>query len=845
MANRWEVSGFNPSTPRTGYCDSSLIVLGGSGITISPGFMRRTYINLAPHDILYVTIQFLLSGTWQSSDWFYIDIDGVSSRKWSLGPQITTIHNKQCLGVPSLLKFVIGKVFHTASHVTLTVYFSVKQGASSGIPSIGLHDVAIISKYRQEGDAQGFNLNIADSTLPDGTECDENQYSLGPNLGCTSCSSTFCDICTGIKSVECYRPGWGTYYNSAGRFSSCYPKCAFCTGPEPNACLQCLTSYVLDYKTHTCQQQQQQQQQQCVAPYKVVGSAIQKCLLKCDTSQYLYWNNTCRDTCAFPLQTDVVYGTQQCAFPCNTAYSEFLFRDGSCSSTCPATFFQRNEDGYRFCDTCLPDYYYYPDDGSCALECIYPYIITDKIYCRLDLSPDDLKTAQTMAATADLAGQTSSICSTILGFLNPSDPSAFGTSSLTKMLFYTRYMRLRYSPTLQKVLDEQKISKPSVGFLCQAQDLLKQHVTDLSLPGKFDHYKLHSSFLVNFFQPMLLLLLVLAIIFILYLIIWACKPGNILRKISEKARDTLQWNFLISYFMSHYDEVILYSSLEIRLAGSNLDLLLDILSFLASLMMLIVILCISVITILMIRSLRRHISNTEGVLRAQKTLDFKHRYRQYQITYDAFRDSHFTQQSFFFIFTARLIIFHIIIAGPIDHPFVQAILIMIMSIFMLLYLCIRYPIKSKPKLAQYIVQEVILLVVNTCVLTTASLDRAGAEAIATRRIMGGIFLYCNFILTFLVPAIMVLLAVSKLVTMIKRRTNADKTADMNAHNNVLIVYPPRNPQVETSFSTAIHNNSSIKLVKAEKSHVQADGSSFQSSNISFSADTKERGNSWA
>ena len=541
------------------------------------------------------------------------------------------------------------------------------------------------------------------------------------------------------------------------------------------------------------------------------------------------------------MQTDIVYGTQQCAFPCNTAYSEFLFWDGSCSSTCPSTFYPRNENGYRFCDTCLPDYYYYSDDDSCRLECVYPYIIIDKVYCRLDLSPSDVKKAQAMAAIADRAGQGSIICSTILSFLNPGDPSTFATSSLTKMLFYTRYMRLQYPPVLQKVLDEQKINRPSIGFLCQAQDLLKQHVKSLPLPGKFDHYKLHSSFLVNFFQPMLLLLLALVVILILYFIAWVCKPGNILKKISEKARDTLQWNFLITFLMSHYDEAILYGSFELRLASSNLDLGLRLLSFLTSLVMLIVILCISIITIIMVRSLIRQISKTEGILRTQKTIDFRHRYKQYQVTYDTFKDSHLTQQSFFFIFTARLIIFHIIIAGPIDHPFAQAILIMTMNTLMLLYLCVRCPIKEKSKLAQYIIQEAILLMVNTCVLTIASLDLAGVESLSTRRMMGDIFLYCNFLLAFLVPVIMVLSVTSKLITMVKSRMKVNKIPETIVNNNVLMIHPPRNAIVGSSPSTNIHNNSSSKLIQAEKSYMQADGSSFKPSNISFLAETEKGG----
>ena len=77
------------------------------------------------------------------------------------------------------------------------------------------------------------------------------------------------------------------------------------------------------------------------------------------------------------------------------------------------------------------------------------------------------------------------------------------------------------------------------------------------------------------------------------------------------------------------------------------------------------------------------------------------------------------QQSFFLIFTLRLMVFHIVIASLIHYPLIQAVLTIAMNIFMLLNLCITTPLKDRLKLGQHITQEAILSVVNTCVLIVA------------------------------------------------------------------------------------------------------------------------------
>ena len=727
--------------------------MGGSGIVISSGYMKKTFINLAPHDILYISFQFVLSGDWQPNDSFSVDIDGVSSTSWSLGPQITSMADKDCedMHSKSLVSYVIGKVLHTVGRVTATIHFSISETTGATKPSIRIRDFTVMARYSQPGDMEGFYVTIGDNTLQSSTKCNPFNYRSGSS--CKPCTTTNCGLCNGVGDVNCARSDWATFHSGSG-YSQCTVNCAFCIDSTDNSCVQCYEGYVLDFN-NMCQTS-------CTPPYQPRGRNAKKCLMPCNANQYLYWNNTCRESCNPPLKIDDT--TQQCTYPCNKAYDDFLYWNGSCLATCP--FIQRNEYGYAFCNRCAEGHFVYPDNrGICKLSCNHPYVVKDIVYCSLDLPQSDLEQARTMSNITSITSQALSVSCFLLNLVNPSDPSAFTLMAITKMLLYTRYMDLKYPPKLQSVLDQQTISQPSIKFLRNAQDLLKNHLASTPLAARFDHYGLHSSFLINFLQPLFILLAILATTLILCLTKYWYKSQNTFRALVCKTIDSLMWNVLIALSISSYDGIILYASLEIRSTSSTDGSFVYILSYMTAMTMLLVVFLISAKTISIISRLREaKDQQPSAALRTQALTEFKNQNKIYLVLYEAFKDSHLSQQSFFLLFTGRLILFHIVIANLVYYPFIQAILIFIMNVVMILYLLIRLPIKEKLKCVQQILQEVILLVVNVCVLVIASLDLSEKLDISTRVAAGTIILYCNLILSILGPTFTVLLIIVQLLT---------------------------------------------------------------------------------
>ena len=781
--------------------------MGGQNIIMSSGYMKRTFKNLAPHDILYVSFQYVVSGDWQPNDYFSVDIDGIYSTSWKLGSKLKSITVSPCAGwsTMTIRSYVVGKVFHSVGSVTLTIRFSVTNVNVANIPSIGIRDVIVLARFRQPEDTQGLYVTIQDSAIPNTTKCNLNRYFPTPTSSCTTCSITNCGRCIGLGDSNCMGPSWATFYTGSG-YSSCAANCAFCTGPTASDCLQCSSGYTLDYD-NVCQLA-------CTPPYVMRGNNVKKCLMPCDTAQYLYWNNTCRDSCDFPLQIDDP--NQQCIYPCNKKYAEFLYWNGSCLPTCP--FIQRNENGYAFCNACPDGYFIYPDDGvTCKLGCNYPYIVTDIILCKLDLSENELKGTKTVSTTNRISNSILGIGSFLLSLLDPSDPSAFTLVTIVKMLLYTRYMNLAYPSKLQSVLDQQNPNQPSLQFLKDAQGLIKDHLPKISIPERFGHYKLHSNFLVNFFQPLLILLSIVAMILIFDLINCFSKPESKFKPLVRKALEILKWNLLISLVVSNYDGIILYTSLEFRSTSNTFYSVLYTFSYLTSIVALLVIVGVSVITVYIISSFRSIIRQTNESVHDQRLADFKSRNKGYQVVYEAIKDSNPLQQSFFLIFTGRLIVFHILIASLIYSPFIQAVIIFLMTALMMLYLLMRTPIKDKVRLGQQIIQELILLLVNTCVLVIASIDLSVRADSLTRRIAGEIILYCNLLLSLLGPVFIVLLVILKLLAMRRRIKISSEFSVVAITTNTVsisVADQQRGQDREPSFSQ-MNNESTIQLVQTQ------------------------------
>ena len=79
------------------------------------------------------------------------------------------------------------------------------------------------------------------------------------------------------------------------------------------------------------------------------------------------------------------------------------------------------------------------------------------------------------------------------------------------------------------------------------------------------------------------------------------------------------------------------------------------------------------------------------------------------------------------MFLTRALLFNLIIANLYHYPFAQSILINILTILMFSYLVVKRPLKNLLELVQLFLNEILVIIVNVCVLIIAIMDKAGIK----------------------------------------------------------------------------------------------------------------------
>ena len=88
-------------------------------------------------------------------------------------------------------------------------------------------------------------------------------------------------------------------------------------------------------------------------------------------------------------------------------------------------------------------------------------------------------------------------------------------------------------------------------------------------------------------------------------------------------------------------------------------------------------------------------------------------------------------------------VFHLIIAYLYEHPIVQACLIVFIGLVLIVYLAICRPFRRIVNLFQLITYELIILIINLCVLALAIMDHNDDQDQEKRDLLANIIIYCN------------------------------------------------------------------------------------------------------
>ena len=784
--------------------------LGGPSCLSLSGYIERTYYGFSTHDILYFGFQIILGGTWQPSDSFSLYFDGSILKTFYPHQAVSLYSTASCSTAYNTVLYseVGGKVLHTNSLLTFRLSWGFQ---GPGSPFIAIKDLTISFATKTPTDLEEAYLMVANTALPYSSACTVGQYYDTITGSCEGCDPV-CQSCFGKDTTQCYRTLWHGAYDGTTSFG-CFSDCYNCWGPANNQCKWCPPLEVLD-QTNVCQSS-------CTLPYVQYGDgSIHACLLPCASNEYRLWNNTCGASCNPPLVSTLDPNGNTCSYPCGLSINSFLSWDGTCLSTCLPPHYVRDDNNYRFCDACQPGYFMYQngaclpscdplftitligssnfcnypclssqylfEDGSCLATCPTPYAITVKMSFNFCNTVTDSDISSSPRST-DMDGidkiqeglsQVLTSCVILAIFLNIATPTAtIYPVIIVNMLQYLKFLDILYPPRLQYMLDSSL--DISLNIVTHFPKSLEVYVPNHTIPRRFARYNIRSSFLVNFWSSGLTFLILLLVVFLVQILEHFTSKYHKLNSLIRRVRQELRWNLCLITFIPYYKNIVVFTSLELRTV--HLNAFLPVLSLLYCIFMNVVAIVVIIKIIKVIKtawdSYKTQSNKPSGSKTFLAEIQTSRTLKDYEVVYKDYKHHSLLQQSFLFYTVVRLYVFFLIIGYMFDHPVAQMVLILIINLVMLAYFSLIRPHQRKIQLAECLVGEVALLIVNICTLALSILDTMGAEAIVSRVRLGNAIIGINLSLIMgscLILLIKIGLQLSKMYKHMRNRRLARK-----------------------------------------------------------------------
>jgi len=341
-----------------------------------------------------------------------------------------------------------------------------------------------------------------------------------------------------------------------------------------------------------------------------------------------------------------------------------------------------------------------------------------------------------------------------------SGSSSGATAAISGKVFSNiKYINISYSSELQNALETWTPNYISFGFNDNMPDSIETRFVNSSVPYVFSKHQVNSCFLINFWEPLIMLVLLILLLVIVLLADWAISYW-------KKDKRSLQYrvitrvkvmilNFLIVQLYGLYGDVVFFALIEFQ--NQRLTPGLNLLSVFAIVILGGAMLLGFFLHLNLLKRYQNLKNNFGGNAETKQHFDnWIKDHAGIQVIFGDFKDYSLIHQSFLLIMTIRDILFSLILSTLFNHPLVECILILLMNIAMLVYLLIRRPFREKIGQIQQVVLELITMVVNVSVLILAVFDARNSEAFDQRKTIGKLLIVINMVFNFAIVGFMLL-----------------------------------------------------------------------------------------
>ena len=506
---------------------------------------------------------------------------------------------------------------------------------------------------------------------------------------------------------------------------------------------------------------------QCDSPLSPRTSAgLKYCDYPCpesSSSSYLYWNASCLTNCDAPLQSRTTSDNKQyCDFPC-TLTTDYLYSGGSCSSTCDSPLVSKTEGNRKFClNVCDPsDFAYW--NGSCLSTCPSPFTQKTEnfnLYCNppcydsdgeyyyeeLQACHDECK----LPAYIDnkegylrcLIFETSTTGSSLsdMFLYAPLEANTITVVKLVKVMQYVKYLDINMPPRLQRLGISKGRNVLSFSSGIKMSSALQEQFPKEALQYVYLKNDLHSSFLVNYWEDLMNIIIVIGLACLFLILEKICRAFDwaIPEVVCQILRVVTKWNFALMVFAINTDDIILFAALEFKSlnlpASNGVSLAIAVMSICA-------VIVLSAITYLYVAK----VTKKKLVLRGRWNY-LQRSSEDFQVLFRGFRDNSTLCQLFFILYMLRIGIPMLLAVCLEVTPIGNTILQVILSLAVLTLLLKKKPFIKKINHSQLVIFESVVLLMNFSMFLLTILSMVGMSHTKGANVLGDIVIVGNDII---------------------------------------------------------------------------------------------------
>ena len=209
----------------------------------------------------------------------------------------------------------------------------------------------------------------------------------------------------------------------------------------------------------------------------------------------------------------------------------------------------------------------------------------------------------------------------------------------------------------------------------------------------------------------------------------------------QKLKLIFRWNFWLMVFGGNIDSVVIPSSLEFRTL--HITSFASAMSFTLCMFMNIVTIYVIGMIVYVVLDIQREEKKIHPENSSIASCSASHKWLEVQAFHIGYKKDSLRQHLFMFIYLSRLYLFYVIISHMYSYPLLQASMIACLNAGIVIYILIAKPFTSKLVFCQCLIDELILLAVNSLILTLAIFDHQGIDQYINRVMIGSVIIILN------------------------------------------------------------------------------------------------------